>query len=89
MNGEEGSGRVKGQFRGRSNAGVFSQVVALPFCVTLCLRHGALDVAILRQGTVEGRKGFGFVMGVPGLVFFFFFSPLSIYLGRESTSAWG
>lgn len=29
---------------------------SLLFPVTLCLKHGALDVAILRQGTVEGQR---------------------------------
>lgn len=64
--------------------GEFSQVVALPFCVTPRLGGGALDVGILRRGSVGGQKGFAFVMGVPGLVFFFwlffFFSLNDLFI---------
>lgn len=66
VNGEEGTGRVQGQFRGRSNVGEFFQVGALSFCVTPCLGGGVLGVGILRQGGVEGQKGFAFVMGCLG-----------------------
>lgn len=63
MNGEEGTGRVKGQFRGRSSGGEFFQVIALPFfCVIPCLGGGALDGASLGQRGVEGQKGCAFMM---------------------------
>lgn len=63
VNGEEGTGGVKGHFRGGSSVGEFFQVVALPFfCVTPCLGGGALDGEWLGQGSVEGQKGCAFVM---------------------------